>query len=379
MKEQIVTPRAGRGKPGQGRAEQKPAARRPKTASAGRARTGASSWHTALAYLPLFFKLALAIALGIAVFAAYRSAASASFFAVKSVDVEGAQRASRDEIRETVRQMSRAGVWKADLDVIANQVRELPWVRDVVVSRVLPSGLRVRVTEREPRVIARTAAGRLVWVDDDGVMLGAATPDEEDFFVRGLEEGRGEPTLRGNRARVAIALDLAERWKRDGLMRRVSEINLSDLSDVRVQLAGDDAGVEVRLGKDELAKRFRQALDVLDAQRDTPRGPFITYINVSQGKRAVIGTGATAHTLGADGAASPDSAAQAGGAQPSDAVAPTANASRAATTTNAATPRTTATRNTAKREEKREEKKAKKRPEAEPRQADVSLRPRRVG
>ena len=61
-----------------------------------------------------------------------------------------------------------------------------------------------------------------------------------------------------------------------------------------MQLAGDDASIEVRLGKDDYAKRLRQALEVLDAQRGTARAPCITYVDVSQGKRAIIGTGATA-------------------------------------------------------------------------------------
>ncbi|MBA3242630.1 MAG: cell division protein FtsQ, partial [Acidobacteria bacterium] len=159
-----------------------------------------------------------------------------------------------------------------------------------------PSGLRVRVTERTPAVIARTRAGHLVWVDEEGVVLGTASPGEQDFFIRGLDDGRSPESRQQNRERVTAALELSREWARTGVAGRVSEVNLDDLRDVRVQLAGDDAHVEVRLGRDEFAKRFRQALEVLDAQRDTPRGPFVTYVDVSQGKRAIVGTGATAHT-----------------------------------------------------------------------------------
>jgi cell division septal protein FtsQ len=296
VREQVITPRAGRvGAAAKGRAGaavQRPAARRPAAAKPARGRGFA--WKSALLYLPAVLKLVLAVCLGVVAFVGYRAAVSASFFRVRTVDVDGAARASREEIRAAVLRLSNAGVWQADLEAIAAELRGLPWVRDAVVSRVLPSGLRVRVTERAPRVIARTAAGRLVWVDDDGVLLGAASPGEQDFFIRGLEESRGEEPLRQNRERVRAALELASEWGRAGLSRRVSEVNLEDLRDVRVQLAGDDAAVEVRLGKEDLVKRFRQALAVLDAQRQTPRGPFITYVDVSQGKRAVIGTGANA-------------------------------------------------------------------------------------
>jgi cell division protein FtsQ len=280
---------------------QRPNARR---ASPQGSRQTSFAWKSALTYVPAALKLVLAVALGLLAYLGYRTAVSASFFRVRAVDVAGAARASREEIRAAVLRLSNAGVWQADLEVIAGELKTLPWVRDAVVTRVLPGGLRVRVTEREPRVIARTSAGKLVWVDDDGVSLGAASPGDGDFFVRGVAESRAEDALRQNRERVRTALELSRDWAAAGLSRRVSEVNLDDLRDVRVQLSGEDAAVEVRLGKEDFAKRFRQALEVLDAQRSTPRGPYVTYVDVSQGKRAVVGTGSTAHYQPAD-AASP--------------------------------------------------------------------------
>jgi hypothetical protein len=52
----------------------------------------------------------------------------------------------------------------------------------------------------------------------------------------------------------------------------------------------------VRLGREDLTKRLRQSLEALDEQRSTPRGAHITYIDMTQGKRAVIGF--KAHALG---------------------------------------------------------------------------------
>jgi cell division septal protein FtsQ len=296
LREQVITPRAGRvSTKGRGAvAVQRPNTRRRPAGASKDSRQKGFEWKTALHYVPLLLKTVLAVALGLLAYLGYRTAVSASFFKVKSVDVAGASRASREEIREAVLRLSNAGVWQADLETIAKELREQPWVRDAVVTRVLPDGLRVRVTEREPRVISRTGGGRLVWVDDEGVVLGAASPGDEDFFIRGIEEGRTPEAAKHNRERVGVARELSREWALAGLTKRVSELNLEDLDDVRVQLAGQDAAVEVRLGKEEFGKRFRQALEVLDAQRLTPRGPYITYVDVSQGKRAVIGTASTA-------------------------------------------------------------------------------------
>ena len=297
MREQVVTPRAGRaGATSKGRGAvsvQRPSGRRA-GASSKDSRQGSFNWKSALAYAPSVLKVVLAVSLGLLAYLGYRTAVSASFFKVRSVDVAGASRASREDIRAAVVRLSNAGVWQADLEVIAKELRELPWVRDAVVTRVLPDGLRVRVSEREPRLISRASSGKLVWVDDDGVLLGAASPDGEDFFVRGLEESRDPEAAKHNRLRVNVARELAREWAQAGLTKRVSELNLEDLDDVRVQLSGQDSAVEVRLGREDFGKRFRQALEVLDAHRQTPRGPYIVGVDVSQGKRAVISTGSTA-------------------------------------------------------------------------------------
>ncbi|HEX7956311.1 MAG TPA: FtsQ-type POTRA domain-containing protein, partial [Pyrinomonadaceae bacterium] len=296
MREQVITPRGGRAGANArgGVSVQRPNARKARPAAKD-SRQQSFTWKSALPYVPALLKGVLAVALGLLAYLGYRTAVAAPFFKVRAVDVAGTSRSSREEIRAAVLRLSHAGVWQADLDAIAGELRSLPGVRDAVVTRVLPGGLRVRVTEREPRVIARASNGRLVWADDDGVMLGAATPGEEDFFVRGLDESRTAEAAKQNRARVVAARELTREWAQAGLTKRVSELNLGDLDDVRVQLAGQDAAVEVRLGREDFAKRFRQALEVLDAHRQTPRGPYIVGVDVSQGKRAVISTGPVAH------------------------------------------------------------------------------------
>ncbi|HJQ34253.1 MAG TPA: FtsQ-type POTRA domain-containing protein [Pyrinomonadaceae bacterium] len=372
MREQVITPRAGRvgaGAKGRGAVSvQRPNTRRAKPAQKD-SRQKSFAWKSVLPYVPAALKVVLAVALGLLAYLGYRTAVSASFFKVRSVDVAGATRASREDIQAAVRRLSNAGVWQADLEVISNELKTLPWVRDAVVTRVLPGGLRVRVTEREPRVIARTSAGKLVWVDDDGVSLGVASPGDGDFFVRGIEESRADDVVKRNRERVQAALELSRDWAAAGLSRRVSEVNLDDLRDVRVQLSGNDADVEVRLGKEELVKRFRQALEVLDAQRSTPRGPYVTYVDVSQGKRAVVGTGSTAHFQPGDSASSnasePQTTESAHNATAQD-------ATRTARPANKEEKKAAATRQPLKASKPDEKKKSAQQPSA------AAVRPRRV-
>jgi len=289
VREQVITPRAGRaGAKGRGVSVQRPTARKSRPAAKD---SGQKSfeWKSALPYVPALLKAVLAVALVLVLYAGYRNAVAASFFKVRSVDVSGTSKASREEIRAAVIRLSGAGVWQADLEIIAKELKGLPWVRDAVVTRVLPSGLRVRVTERQPRVIALNGEGHLVWVDDDAVQLGAATPGDEDFFVRGLEEGAGEQARRDNQARVEAALALKADWDKSGLSKRVSEIDLGNLEDVRVHLAGDDAGVQVVLGGQDYVKRFRNAVATLDEKGRVQNGRCVSYINMTTGRSAIFG------------------------------------------------------------------------------------------
>lgn len=245
-----------------------------------------------LAYVPLALRIGVFAVICLIAFVGYRAAASASFFQIKTVETKGASRASVGDIQAVVRRdVSQTGVWKADLEQLSEHIERLPWVRTAVVTRVLPDAIRVRITEREPRAVVRNAAGRFIWVDDDAVSLGEMSPADQmpAFFLRGWNEDDSTPARTENRERVGKFLELQRHWDAQGLSERVSEVNVLDLRDVRVQLAGDDSQIEVRLGSEDQGVRLGKALSVLDAQRQTARGPLISYIDLTQGKRAIVG------------------------------------------------------------------------------------------
>ncbi|MCA1816780.1 MAG: FtsQ-type POTRA domain-containing protein [Acidobacteria bacterium] len=309
LKEQVISPRGGRGGGSRGgdvivvttegragKIVQRPTARRngkaqDKRGAQQRAKSRRGAWGKALAWAPLAAKVLIAVCAGLVLFKGYRAAAASSFFELRGVDVSGVAQASEDQIRQIVRREAAAGVWKADLGQMSAEIGRLPWVRSAVVTRVLPDGLRVRITERVPRLVVRNSAGQFVWVDDDGVVVGALKPTQAQpsFFMRGFDEAATDAARAENRERAKVFMTLAGEWEAAGLASRVSELNLDDLRDVRAQLAGDDSQIEIRLGSAEWTKRLRQALETLDAQKRTPRGAFITYVDMTQGKRAVVG------------------------------------------------------------------------------------------
>ncbi len=214
-----------------------------------------------LGYVPAFLKLALAIVIGVVVFAGYR--------------------------------------WQADLNGINERIEALPWVRTAVVSRVLPDRIRVRITERTPRAVTRTSAGRFRWVDEEAALLGEMQPTDQvpAFFLRGLSDEDSESARNENRERVAKFLELQQSWDNAGLSERVSEVNLMDIRDVRAQLAGDNSQIEVRLGSRDQADRLKSALKALDSHDDIPNRTLISYIDMSLGNgKAIVGLTSGVHT-----------------------------------------------------------------------------------
>ena len=269
MREQVITHKVGNrsgigGQRRSGAVTQRPTRRE----SGGEAL--AARLRALLGYVPAFLKVVLAIVTGLVIFAGYRAAASASFFQIRSVEVQGVSRVAGEEVQALVRrEVEKTGVWKADLNGISARLERLPWVRTAVVSRVLPDGIRVRITERVPRAVVRTASGRFRWVDDDAVLLGEMLPTDQipSFFLRGLNEEDPADARKENRERVAKFVELQRDWDAAGLSERVSEVNLMDIRDIRAQLAGDNSQIEVRLGSQDHGKRLKDALEVLDGQK----------------------------------------------------------------------------------------------------------------
>ena len=290
MRDQVVSQkvgnRSGIGSKSKGAVTQKPVRRdRDSQISIG------ARLRNIVGYVPAALKVGLLVVVAALIFLGYRAAASASFFQIKTIEVAGASRLPNESVIAAVRrEVEATGVWRADLSAVNLHLEKLPWVKTAVVTRVLPNGIRVRITEREPRVVVRTSEGKFVWVDEDAVVLSEMLPRDQvpPFFLRGWNEDAIPAAKTENIARVKKFLQLQTDWDALGLSERVSEVNLVDTRDVRAQLAGDDSQIEIRLGAEDLGQRLKKALSVLDSQRQTSRGPLISYIDFTQGK-AIVG------------------------------------------------------------------------------------------
>jgi cell division protein FtsQ len=149
-----------------------------------------------------------------------------------------------------------------DLDEIRRSLEQIPWIRSVVVRRVLPDKLIIEVTERVPIAFARVDHATFL-VDDQGVLLESDSeyPHEFDFpVITGLEAGVEADALVRNKKRVTLYQKLIQALDGNGagLSKDLSEVRLQDPGSLAVLL--NDDSVLVILGTEQLDQRFRRYL-----------------------------------------------------------------------------------------------------------------------
>lgn len=91
-----------------------------------------------------------------------------SVFAVRDVQVDGAEVLSTDQVRDTARVPIGHPLARLNTDHIGTRVAELPPVRTVQVYRSWPNTVRINVVERTPRFAAEHNGDTLA-VDDTGL------------------------------------------------------------------------------------------------------------------------------------------------------------------------------------------------------------------
>ena len=153
-------------------------------------------------------------------------------------------------------------VFRMSLDARRRGVETLPWVRTASVTRILPHGLLVHITERTPVAYANVG-GRVSLVDDDGMLLEKPDNGVFDFPVLyGLENLAG---IDERRARLALYLEfmrqLGVEAPRAGWM--ISEVYLTDAEDLKALLINGQQTVQVHFGQKDFLPRFRSFLALL--------------------------------------------------------------------------------------------------------------------
>jgi cell division septal protein FtsQ len=208
--------------------------------------------------VPAVFIIGLSICLFYMLFLGYRTATASTFFDLEEakIDIRGINRVPKDKIVEIVKSKTTKGVWNAEISEIKQEIEKFAFVKNAVVSRVLPDGLRVRVDEREAFAVIRKDSIDY-WVDKDAVILSQVGKNEArpSYFLRNWDSNQTER----NKKRLEVYASALKEWQDLSIVNRISSISLEDENDVIV-LVGE---IPVRLGNKDFGKRLNLALTAM--------------------------------------------------------------------------------------------------------------------
>lgn len=193
---------------------------------------------------------------------------------ISSIEISGPfQRVTALQIEEAISGEIDEGFVGADLDRIQDRIVALPWIDQARVARRWPSRISITVTEQVPAA---------VWGES-----GLLNTRGELFVVEARHPPAELPRLSGpddRSAEVATRyLDVRDQLIPIGLdLRRV---NLDARGSWEMTLHN---GIEVRLGRRNVAKRTDLFLDVV-ADIITGRGNEIDYVDMRYGNGFTIG------------------------------------------------------------------------------------------
>jgi cell division protein FtsQ len=189
------------------------------------------------------------------------------------VKVEGNHYVSQEEILAALGVQDnpfRAGsdVFRISLKESAKQVESISWVQSATVVRSYPHYLTVYVTERAP-VAFVDVDNQIRMVDQYGILLDPPEKSHFDFpIVKGLDF-HGNAADREARLRLFQEFMQETKTKISGSGWIVSEVDLSDASNLKALLVQGGQTLLVYFGHSDFLGRFENLLMVLPRLRKT--------------------------------------------------------------------------------------------------------------
>jgi cell division protein FtsQ len=206
---------------------------------------------------------------------------------VRDVRVRGNVRLAVGEVQALVAGIQGENILRVDFEAYRRRVLDSPWVASVQLSRVLPSTIDVRITERVPMAIARVGQ-QLFLVDAGGVIIDAHGAEYRDVdlpVVDGLVSSPRGAGPQVDRQRVSLtAAFLGAIDRRPDLGRRLSQIDVSNPHDVVVMFNHDT--VWLHLGESAFIERINAYLELLPTLEE--RFPAIDYVDLRFGERIFV-------------------------------------------------------------------------------------------
>ncbi len=179
-------------------------------------------------------------------------------FAVRGLRFSPLKHVSSDVLQGRANVVLGSNLFAVDLDEVAREVAQEPWVERAHARRELPGTIAIDVVERE--AACSVALGPLYLADAAGRVFKRANPDEAAALpvVTGLEREQYLAEPEQARALVREALAALGAWRTNAVRPALGELHVDKLLGVTVYTAQDAVGVRLGRVDGTLADRLRR-------------------------------------------------------------------------------------------------------------------------
>lgn len=196
--------------------------------------------------------------------------ASNALFTLRKLDLVSDGRLSPDLIREYARVRSGQNLFDVDLRETRAALEAVPLVREAIVTRHLPDGLSIRVTERTPLArVTMPGTGLTLAVDREGHVLGPGSASPALPAIGGLSEPGLRPGARLSDPKAVEALALLDMCDRTRLCQYVPirQVDVADPEQMLLTLANGDEAPMPRKDLEAKTRRLASILGTLKSHR----------------------------------------------------------------------------------------------------------------
>jgi cell division protein FtsQ len=260
-------------------------------ARAGGSEEGPGVFRTAWSLTKLGLGVLLVVGASVLVaWGAHRYALTSPRFAVRQIEVKGGKRKTEDQIAQVAGIKRGDNVFAVDTNQVEQKLLSDPWVKQVKVTRALPSTVSIELEEREAGALA-SIGDRLYLVTKSGEPFKPV--EEGDPFDLPVLTGVTAEDLARDRARaverIALGLEIVRHWERIPMSRvhPMQEVHLAPGGDVSITVG--KAGITVHVGKGPWRKKLLMAERVIGQMEKKGRVPGIVFAdNVAHPERVVV-------------------------------------------------------------------------------------------
>jgi cell division protein FtsQ len=173
-----------------------------------------------------------------------------------NIEVAGMQNVTKAQIMEVMGADIGRNIFFIPLAQQKTQLEQIPWVESASVMRFVPNRLKVEIHERTPVAFARVGP-RIALIDAGGTLMELPQKHKYSFPVI-LGMNPGEP-LSTRAPRMKAYNELVQDLDSGGAhySQDLSEVDLSDLENLKVRVNDPAGDVLVHLGSSDYLKRYK--------------------------------------------------------------------------------------------------------------------------